>query len=31
MIASALAEPPVPPRAMLIDLRKDGTAVITAE
>jgi hypothetical protein len=30
-IARELADPPAPPRAMLVDIRKDGTALITAE
>lgn len=31
MLARELAEPPVAPRAMLVDIREDGTALITAE
>jgi hypothetical protein len=30
-IAGELAEPPAPPRAMLVDVRKDGTALVSAE
>jgi hypothetical protein len=30
-VAGELAEPPAPPRAMLVDVRRDGTALVAAE